>query len=284
MTTLGPAVAGTWYPGDPSELRDVVDDLFGGASDVDDRPARGVVAPHAGLVYSGAVAASAFATWRGASPERVVLGGPSHHYGFTGLVVPRADAIRTPLGVVPIDTDAIARLARHPAVRRDDRPFGPEHALEIELPFLQRALEDGWRVVPFLTGTDIHGTVADELAEAILAATGPDTPWVASSDFTHHGPRFGYTPFVERIGEQVEDLDRSVLRPAEAIDVPAYEARLDETGATVCGRHAIGLMLRAMPGGSRGVTVAYDTSGAKTGDWTHSVSYAAMHFREPSAT
>ena len=283
MTTIGPAVAGSWYPRDPGTLRDVVDTLLTGASAVGGGPAHGIVAPHAGLIYSGAVAAEAFAGWRGTCPDRVILGGPSHHFGFSGLVVPRAGAIRTPLGEVPIDFEAISALARHTAVRRDDRPFEPEHALEIELPFLQRALADGWKVVPFLTGTDVRGARADDLAAAILEAAGDDAPWVASSDFTHHGPRFGYTPFEDRIEDQVRDLDRSVLRPAEDVDVAAFEARLDDTGATVCGRHAIGLMMRALSPGSRGTTVAYDTSGARTGDWTHTVSYAAMHFRSASA-
>ena len=278
MTTIGPAVAGSWYPRDPGELRARIDDLLASAPDAPGTPADGIVAPHAGLVYSGSVAAAAFAGWHGGAPGTVVLGGPSHHFAFSGLVIPRADAIRTPLGDVPIDAGALASLARHPAVRRDDRPFEPEHALEIELPFLQRTLVAGWTVVPFLTGTDVCGPLADELARAIRDAVGRDAPWVASSDFTHHGPRFGFAPFRTRIPERIRELDRSVLLPAEDVDVPAFEARLDETGATVCGRHAIGLLLRGLSPGARGTTVAYDTSGAQTGDWTHTVSYAAVQF------
>ena len=118
-----------------------------------------VIAPHAGLTYSGHVAANAFAPWAGRSPGVVVLVGPSHHFAFDGLVVPEADALTTPLGRVAVDTGAVDRIARHPRIARTDSPFEPEHGLEIELPFLQRLLRPGWTVVPVLTGVDVRGRV-----------------------------------------------------------------------------------------------------------------------------
>lgn len=286
-TTLPAAVAGLWYPDDPGRLTEDVDRMLERAarSSPDEREGtvRGVVAPHAGLVYSGPVAAHAFEACRRTDVHRVVLVGPSHHHAFRGLKVPRASAFATPLGRVEIDGAAIDRLARHPDVSRDDAPFLPEHALEIELPFLHRVLAAPWTVVPILTGVDVAGRRADELTGAILDAVGDDALWVASSDFTHHGPRFGYRPFRDRVEDRVRDLDRSVLTPAERRDVRGFESILDDTGATVCGRHAIGLMLRALPHAARGATAAYDTSGAITGDWSNSVSYAAVRFTDPAA-
>jgi len=280
--TLGPAVAGSWYPADPGRLADAVGRALDDAGGPDaPRRVRGVVAPHAGLVYSGRVAAHAFAALSGAAPRRVVLVGPSHHHGFHGLVVPESGALATPLGAVPVDAAAVERLAGHARVRRDDRPFLPEHALEIELPFLQTVLEPGWTVVPILTGLDVRGSVADDLAAAVAEAAGDDALWVASSDFTHHGPRFGYVPFRDDVERRLRELDRSVIGPAADRDVARFEATLDRTGATVCGRHAIGLLMRALPPAVGGEEVAYDTSGGLTGDWTHSVSYAAIRYEEP---
>jgi AmmeMemoRadiSam system protein B len=282
-TSLQPAVAGLWYPDDPGRLTAEVDRMLARAAsgkEVSTRAVRGVVAPHAGLRFSGPVAAHAFTGCAGTDARRVVLVGPSHHHAFSGLAVPRATAFSTPLGPVEIDGAALERLARHPEVRRDDGPFEPEHALEIELPFLHRVLEPSWTVVPILTGIDVVGRRADALARAIVDAVGNDALWVASSDFTHHGPRFGYRPFRDRIPERIRELDRSVLDAAERRDVPGFETVLDETRATVCGRHAIGLMLRALPRGVCGRTAAYDTSGAITGDWTDSVSYAAVRYGE----
>jgi AmmeMemoRadiSam system protein B len=97
--------------------------------------------PHAGFAYSGAVAASAFAGLRGQSFDRVVIVGPSHHFAFRGAAIPDgASTYRTPLGAVPIDREALATLRGARPFVADDRMFAPEHAIEAELPFLQRVL------------------------------------------------------------------------------------------------------------------------------------------------
>src|SRR4051812_48566055 len=136
-----PAVAGLFYPGEAAALRDAVDRLLGemplprvGA----DRP-RGLIAPHAGYAYSGPVAASAFRRVAGAGSTftRVVVIGPSHHVAFRGIAAPRALEFATPLGEVPVDHAAIAGI---PGVQLADEPHRREHAIEVELPFLQGAL------------------------------------------------------------------------------------------------------------------------------------------------
>jgi hypothetical protein len=109
---------------------------------------------------------------------------------------------------------------------------------------------------------------------------GPDTLVVVSSDFTHFGPRFGYVPFESDVPNRIRELDMGAVRLIEALDAGGFERYVLETGATICGRDAIDVLLRALPRGVVGKLAAYDTSGNLAGDWDHSVSYAALTFRE----
>jgi AmmeMemoRadiSam system protein B len=281
---LGPAVAGTWYPSDEASLASTVDDLLEGDPDetAEGGPIVALIEPHAGYVYSGSVAGRGFRGVRGRDASRVILIGPSHYEAFRGGIVPDADVYRTPLGDVELDHDALEALARHPAIAADSRPFGPEHSLESEIPFLQRALLPGWRLVPVLVGSGTTGPAAEEVADALRPLLEESTLVVVSSDFTHYGPRFGYVPFREDVRERIRGLDMGAVERIERRDVPGLERYLGETGATICGRDAIGVLLRLLPRDVRGRLTAYDTSGALTGDWEHSVSYAALTFRRPA--
>ena len=277
---LGPAVAGRWYPADRAALEREVDDLLRTAAPAAGTgPARALIAPHAGFAYSGPVAAQGFATLDAHAAERVLLLGPSHYAAFEGACVPRASACRTPLGDVPIDQEAVAALVGRENVRCDDGPFRPEHCLEAELPFLQRRLSRPWRVIPVLVGRAGQGT-AESLAEALRPVLDPGTVVVVSSDFTHYGPRFDYVPFTERVPERIEALDREAVACIAARDTAGFDGFLERTGATVCGRNPIRVLLRLLPLASTGRLVAYDTSGRLTGEWDHSVSYASVVFPE----
>ncbi len=140
-----PAVAGLFYPDDPAELRSQVQQLLaaaGGTNALPRKTPKALIAPHAGYVYSGPVAAQAYASLAGrcAHVRRVVLLGPAHRVSLRGLAVPSADAFETPLGAVPVDRDAIALLADLPQVVIDERAHVAEHSLEVHLPFLQQLL------------------------------------------------------------------------------------------------------------------------------------------------
>jgi AmmeMemoRadiSam system protein B len=160
-----------------------VDSLLGEAAAASGRKAhRALIVPHAGYIYSGRVAASAFRCIIGAGGKltRVVVIGPSHHVSFRGIAAPRgADAFRTPLGEVPLDRRVLAEL---PAVILADEPHRREHAIEVELPFLQRALGDGFSLVPLVVGD-----ATDEEVTATLEpfAADPATLVVVSSDLSH---------------------------------------------------------------------------------------------------
>jgi AmmeMemoRadiSam system protein B len=284
--SLGPAVAGTWYPGDEASLARAVDDLLEGATDDPGSDSGRVVAliePHAGYVYSGRVAGEGFRGVRGQEVGRVLLIGPSHYEAFTGGVVPEAEAYRTPLGDVALDVDALETLTRHPRIKASNRPFGPEHSLESEIPFLQRALAPGWRLVPVLLGSGVSGALAQEIADAIRPLLDETTLVVVSSDFTHYGPRFGYVPFHDDVRARIRSLDMGAVERIRRRDVSGFESYLQETGATICGRDAIDVLLRLLPSDVEGRLTAYDTSGSLTGEWDHSVSYASMTFRRQDA-
>lgn len=280
--TLGPAVAGRWYPASPPELRSLVDELLAAAPQADGRNVVALVAPHAGFAFSGAVAAHAFRAIEGARVERVILIGPSHHVGFRGAVVPDADHCLTPLGSVPLDRAALDRLRTSPGYATHNDAFRPEHCLEAEIPFLQRTLAPGFELVPVLIGGGSSGAVAQEVADGLAPLVGPGTLVVASSDFTHYGVGFGYVPFRDAIPERIRELDHGAIGRIESGDVSAFEEYLGRTGATVCGRDAISVLLRAMAPGLRCELAAYDTSGRITGDWSHTVSYASLVFRAGS--
>jgi AmmeMemoRadiSam system protein B len=277
---LGPAVAGSWYPRDRKELSTLVDRLLDSAAN---RAAHAfgsmgaLIVPHAGFAYSGAVAASAFVTLCGAAFDRIVLLGPSHYFGFSGAAIPdKATACRTPLGDVPIDRDAIAALHEITAFRADDRMFEPEHALEAELPFLQRVVSADIPVVPILMGGQATLHDARRVAASLAPLLGPSTLVVVSSDFTHFGPQFNYVPFEVDVPERLRELDLGAVAAIEAGDAGGFARYVTRTGATICGHRAIDVYL-LLPGARAGAKLLeYDTSGRMTGTWDHSVSYAAI--------
>jgi MEMO1 family protein len=182
--TRPPAVAGTFYPADARQLTtEVRAHLAAGARDAGPPP-KALVAPHAGYVYSGPVAGSAFRTLEpiAARLRCVVLLGPSHFVPLAGLALPAWDAFATPLGEVPVAADVVRALAALPQVTVADPPHAREHALEVELPFLQTLLGD-FELVPLTVGE----AEPDEVAAVLdVVWGGEETLVVVSSDLSHY--------------------------------------------------------------------------------------------------
>lgn len=195
------AVAGTFYPADPSALRAEIGRCFAGAvglppasggfgasagSLVSVAGPRAIVVPHAGYVYSGPIAASAYGRLAVVRDRvrRVLLLGPAHRVPLRGLALSGADQWVTPLGPVPVDTDAVRALASLPGVVVDDRPHGPEHSLEVQVPFLQTVL-DRFSLIPAVVGDASARQVA-----AVIDAVwdDPATVVVVSTDLSHYLP------------------------------------------------------------------------------------------------
>ena len=179
-----PACAGRFYPANPDDLLRMVKDLLDAAVVANEPPPKAIIAPHAGYIYSGPIAASAHARLRPARDiiRRVVLLGPSHYAEFSGLAASAADVFVTPLGPVPVDQKEIARIRSLPQMMVFDQAHEPEHCLEVHLPFLQ-AILDEFAIVPLLVSE-----ATDEEITEVLATLwgGTETRLVISSDLSHH--------------------------------------------------------------------------------------------------
>lgn len=267
-------IAGRWYPGDPAQLAATVDEMLKAAPLAAlDGQVVGLLAPHAGYVYSGATAARAFKLIEGQRIERVAVLSPMHQ-PYPGAVLTTAhDAYRTPLGDVPVDVEGMAALDEQltlTPVRND-----PEHALEIELPFLQRALDGPFKLLPLML-RDQSGITAQALGRALVGVLGADarTLIVASSDLSHFYPDW-----------QARQLDALMLEQVTAFDPQGVIDVEIEGLAFACGRGAIAAMLiacRAM-GADHAEVVGYATSADAGSDTARVVGYGAAAITRPVA-
>lgn len=283
-TVRPPAVAGQFYPGNRERLASELERFVGGGAPAGTGVVRALIVPHAGYQFSGAAAGKAYALVKDSTRfRRVVVLAPSHRVPFRGLSVGGYEAFSTPLGNIPVDSGTCRRLTE--ASRRiTDRsdPHTAEHALEVQLPFLQHVLGE-FHLVPILCG-DLTAADVRELAPVLREELFDDqTLLVVSSDFTHYGRSFGYLPFTERIPERLKELDMGAVQKIEAVDPEGFLSYIDRTDATICGGMPIALLLGALrPDRERLLArlIEYTTSGHITGDFQHSVSYVSVAFFE----
>ncbi len=260
LTTRPAAVAGMFYPDDPIELERTLTDLLSSAGAATPaRPPKALIVPHAGYIYSGPVAASAYAqlsVLRGRI-RRVVLLGPTHRVYVRGLALPEADRFATPLGEVPLDREGMQAVAGLPQVIRSAAAHQMEHSLEVQLPFLQRVLGD-FQLLPLAVGE----ATASEVAEVLEKLWGGDeTLIVISSDLSHFLP---------------DALARKVDGGTVAA-ILALNSHINHEQA--CGATPInGLMLAARKHGLHPVVLDVRNSSDTAGDPDRVVGYAAFAF------
>ena len=277
-------LAGRWYAGDPGQLRGQVDGLLAAAAPPAlDAPLRGVLVPHAAYQYSGRAAAAAYRCVAGSGCGRVVILAPSHFSWFRGVAVLDVDAFATPLGLVPVEPGAVAALGGQPLFEERPDAYEDEHALEIQLPFVQR-VASGATLVPLLVG-DLEVDDYEPIAETLRNFVDERTLFIVSSDFVHYGRHFHYLPFpsdgVEPVRTALQQLDMGAIARVCDCDPTGFREYVADTGATICGRNPIALFLTMSRRRLRGTLLAYYTSLDVTGDYEHSVSYAAIAFPRP---
>ena len=225
-----------------------------------------LIAPHAGLKYSGPVAACAYLLLQRRAFDLAVLVGPSHFVGFDGVAVYRSGAFETPMGIVPVDEDAAAALMQSTSiVREHDAAHEREHSLEMQLPFLQR-LAPNVPILPLVMGHQTAAT-ASALADGLAATLGDRRAvLVASSDLSHYHP-----------ANVAARLDRVVIDLVSRFDADGLQAALDANAGYACGGGPIVAVMRAARqlGATAGRTVQYADSGDISGDKTAVVGYMA---------
>lgn len=275
-------VAGSWYPGTKDKLAELIGQLLADAPApaVTGRPL-GLISPHAGIQFSGRAAACGFKCLQGRTIRRVILMGPSHYTYMHGIAVSAVGDYETPLGRVPVDRKICGSLAAASLFQGPAHAELPEHSLEMQLPFLQATLDD-FLLVPLVVGELERGDYG-AAAAAIAKHVDAETVIVVSSDFTHYGPRFGYTPFRDSIKENLAKLDGDAIQKITDRDADGFLGYVERTGATICGSRPIGVLLNLLPPNAGAAQLAYYTSGDLLGDFTDSVSYAAIVFTAPEA-
>lgn len=256
-----PAVAGQFYPIQTDRLTDMANRFLRQAVPTQGSP-KAVIAPHAGYMYSGPIAGSALAPLqdRADTLRRIVLIGPSHRVPFEGIAC-CSQPYATPLGVVPLDMEAMADLAKLPFVQMYNEAHALEHSLEVELPFLQLILKN-FSLVPLVVGNANPGDVATAL-EWVWG--GPETAIVVSSDLSHYLTYHAAQKLDQRTAQAIEQLDGPSIHEDQA-----------------CGRLPIrGLLMMAEKKGLQARTVDLRNSGDTAGSKDRVVGYGAFVFDAP---
>jgi len=260
-------IAGRWYEGDPDTLARSVDGYLNSAQLPDlDGEVIGVIAPHAGHIYSGAVAGYAFATLRGLSPKLVAVISPFHNLARYPLLTTAHDAYHTPLGDIEVDKSALVELKPHLDIPVTPVVADKEHSLEIELPFLQRALKGDFKLLPIM----IHAQEVDVAKKLGLALANvlkdKNALLVASTDLSH---------FYDQ--KTANTFDSEMLKRFESFD-PESIFEAEHTGkAFACGHAAVAAVLWACRelGANQVKALRHATSGDVTGDYSSVVGYGA---------
>lgn len=264
------AVAGSWYPGNRAKLAAAIDAHVAAAADVD-APAcpRALIAPHAGLPYSGPIAAHAYKLARKCPYAAIVLVGPSHFVSFRGVSIWPRGAWESPLGEVAVAEDLARDIAAQSrVVVEHPTAHGREHSLEMQLPFLARVLP-GIPIVPLVMGYQDRATafaLGDGLADVLQAHGTDDVLLVASSDLSHY-----------ESADTASTLDAVVLKCVARLDAEGLMDALEREPRHACGGGPMVSVLRAASrlGCTQARVLAYADSGDVSGDKSSVVGYMA---------
>ena len=251
-----PAVAGSFYPANPEQLHLMLDQFLSDAA-TDEKVPKAIIVPHAGYIYSGPIAASAYTRLKKAHDRitRVVLIGPSHRVAFRGLAVSRAETFTTPLGRILVDQAAVRTIVQLPFVEYIEQAHTYEHSLEVHLPFLQEVLDD-FKIVPIVAGE----ASPDQVSQVLDALWGGDeTLIVISSDLSH------YHDYAT-----AKQMDTSTSQTIEQLQ---YERLASESA---CGKVPVSGLLKLARKKSLSVTnIDLRNSGDTAGDKASVVGYGA---------
>lgn len=262
-----PVIAGTWYPQNPNELTDLLQSFLRTAPDTPVEGLRALISPHAGYMFSGQVAAYGYRCLKNEASKfnQVILMAPSHRTPLNGVSIGNFTHFRTPLGKVPVSKKAAALASECRVVSPVETPFEEEHALEIQLPFLQTVLED-FTLIPLICGR-MDGDQIHSLSAALSEHLDENTLLVVSTDLSHFHP---YDTAASRDGDAIDSI----------LSLDFNKASEQE----MCGVFPVlTSLLMARDKGWKPKLLKYATSAEITGDKTSVVGYASIVFQENSA-
>ncbi len=279
MIVRKPAVAGSFYPSDPSELARLIDDCYlhplgPGRLPPAERGSAEIVAcvvPHAGYVYSGPVAAHSYLFASSLpDPELIVVVAPNHYGVGSGVSTYSEGEWETPLGKMKVDGDAAKALAKASGVVDfDPASHRIEHSLEVQLPFLQKLYGTMVPFVPISLSFQDAETTRDVARGVASVLKGRKSLLIASSDFTHYEP-----------ADKAKQKDLALIHDIELMDVGSFYSTLERLQVTACGFGAIATVMQASKalGFKRGELLKYASSGDTTGDYGQVVGYGSLRF------
>jgi len=282
-----------WYPSDPIKLKKKLKELDDEAESLYGAQVSGVralIVPHAGLNYSGSLAAACFRLLDRKKVRRIIVLAPSHHMPFKGVILPSYSAYRLHSGVIPIDAKMVRELANMGSpfsliAESKKDPHYKEHALEVELPLIQEYAPRA-KIVPLIVG-NLDKSEVKKVSQILKKYLDKETVVVVSSDFTHYGPRFDNIPFKvdQTTPFRIRSLDNGLLQPIFNHSLSNFLTHITEAESTVCGKNPLSVLLGLFEEGAFEVEVpyliGYDTSVSKKKDYVNSVSYVGMVFGKP---
>lgn len=273
------ALAGRWYSANPQELRASIEGYLRDAKQEAVPGVRAIVVPHAGHYWSGPTAAEAYRALGKTTYRRVFIFCPNHRVPVRGAVSVSADAFETPLGNIPVDRRTVDAWQAGGLIRIDDGAHKLEHAIEIQLPFLQVIFADHMpAIVPIIAG-ELSTSEVQAIAAKLREEMGPDDLLLISSDFLHYGENYGYVPFGAPVQENIRKYDARTIEAIQKLDGSSFEKFARETPHAACGINSLRILAFTFTfehSHYQARELAYDTSGRRSGEDDMSVSYVAM--------
>lgn len=282
-----PAVAGTFYPDSPEELKAQIKKCIkeGPGDKLEAKDIHGIISPHAGYSYSGIGAAYAHKALADSGyPETLILLGPAHMVGANSIWL--GSDWSTPIGKIEVNRELGREIAQNELFDISPDPHISEHSLEVQIPFIQYFSQEYKlelpRIVPILFSSDLNADLAEKFAEAIHSKIkDKDIKILVSSDFTHYGVGYDYLPFVGTdVKDRIYDLDNEAINYIKKLDIKGFVDYVNKTQATICGAFpiSVAIALAKKLGSKKAKLLKYYTSGDVSSSYSNSVSYAAIEF------
>ena len=270
-----------WYPDKPDNLKGTIEGFLSKITTSDKGQPIALIVPHAGLVWSGQTAAYGYKELLSREIEYVFILGPAHRFHTDKLILPSSSRFKTPLGSLEIDADIKKSLLKEDIFQDTDEAFYGENSIELQIVLLQRVLPD-CKIIPIVVGQLDLKKIA-KAAEIFKKYSSKNSIFIISSDFTHYGYRYNYLPFNKNIEENIKELDYGAVEEITQLNSTGFLKYIEKTGATICGRIPIAILLSMLPKDTKAEVLRYDTSGKITGDFSTSISYITIGFYDSTS-